>query len=223
MHVVYRKCMFCRASPSFRCPQTKDVEDDDVFKINPEFSSKLIKIKVGVPSTGRPFRAPPAHPYFCEPLHAIVRRCPWFLSGPRLWSPVRPPSLSPWRRTGDTRACLTGWAGLGDPGEKGPCMGALFLWVVGVGLGPPPVWVCVALPSPRIEAAVVRIMKTRRTLDHANLIAEVSKLLAPRFQASPQVCGAGGMVARQGPSCRAVRYGQTLSHKLAPCHCAFSR
>ncbi len=38
-----------------------------------------------------------------------------------------------------------------------------------------------------VEAAIVRIMKTRKTLDHANLVAEVSKLLAVRFQASPQV------------------------------------
>ena len=37
-----------------------------------------------------------------------------------------------------------------------------------------------------IEAAVVRIMKARLTLDHNSLIAEVSRQLNPRFQPTPQ-------------------------------------
>lgn len=39
----------------------------------------------------------------------------------------------------------------------------------------------------QIEAAIVRVMKTRRTLSHAELIAEVTRLLQPRFQVDPQM------------------------------------
>jgi cullin 3 len=37
-----------------------------------------------------------------------------------------------------------------------------------------------------MEAAIVRIMKTRRTLDHANLVSEVTRQLQARFRPSPQ-------------------------------------
>ncbi|KAK8522909.1 hypothetical protein V6N13_115857 [Hibiscus sabdariffa] len=39
--------------------------------------------------------------------------------------------------------------------------------------------------KPQIEAAVVRIMKSRRVLDHNNVIAEVTKQLQSRFLANP--------------------------------------
>lgn len=37
----------------------------------------------------------------------------------------------------------------------------------------------------RVEASIVRIMKARRRLQHAQLVAEVSKQLATRFAADP--------------------------------------
>jgi cullin 3 len=39
--------------------------------------------------------------------------------------------------------------------------------------------------KPQIEAAVVRIMKSRRVLDHNNIITEVTKQLQSRFLANP--------------------------------------
>ena len=39
--------------------------------------------------------------------------------------------------------------------------------------------------KPQIEAAVVRIMKSRRLLDHNSIISEVTKQLAPRFMPNP--------------------------------------
>ncbi|KAF8378431.1 hypothetical protein HHK36_029770 [Tetracentron sinense] len=41
--------------------------------------------------------------------------------------------------------------------------------------------------KPQIEAAIVRIMKSRRTLDHNNLVSEVTKLLQSRFLANPVI------------------------------------
>ncbi|KAG6715865.1 hypothetical protein I3842_04G018200 [Carya illinoinensis] len=41
--------------------------------------------------------------------------------------------------------------------------------------------------KPQIEAAIVRIMKSRRTLDHNNIVAEVTKQLQARFLPNPVV------------------------------------
>ena len=38
-----------------------------------------------------------------------------------------------------------------------------------------------------IDAAIVRIMKTRKTMQHNNLIAEVTRQVGNRFTASPQM------------------------------------
>ncbi|KAJ0905199.1 putative cullin protein, neddylation [Helianthus annuus] len=39
----------------------------------------------------------------------------------------------------------------------------------------------------QIEAAIVRIMKARRVLDHDNIVAEVTKQLKSRFSPNPVV------------------------------------
>ena len=36
-----------------------------------------------------------------------------------------------------------------------------------------------------IEASIVKVMKSRRTIDYANLVAETTKLLTSRFQPDP--------------------------------------
>mmetsp|Transcript_24421 Transcript_24421/g.53296 ORF Transcript_24421/g.53296 Transcript_24421/m.53296 type:complete len:740 (-) Transcript_24421:186-2405(-) len=41
--------------------------------------------------------------------------------------------------------------------------------------------------KPQIEAAIVRIMKARRVLDHNNVISEVTKQLSPRFMPNPSI------------------------------------
>ena len=41
--------------------------------------------------------------------------------------------------------------------------------------------------KPQIEAAIVRIMKSRRVLDHNNIVTEVTRQLAPRFLPNPTV------------------------------------
>jgi cullin 3 len=41
--------------------------------------------------------------------------------------------------------------------------------------------------KPQIEAAIVRIMKARRLLDHNNIISEVTKQLQARFLPNPAV------------------------------------
>ena len=41
--------------------------------------------------------------------------------------------------------------------------------------------------KPQIEAAIVRIMKARKTLDHNSVITEVTRQLAPRFLPNPAV------------------------------------
>lgn len=41
--------------------------------------------------------------------------------------------------------------------------------------------------NPQIDAAIVRVMKSRRVMDHNNLIAEVTKQLQSRFSPNPVV------------------------------------
>lgn len=39
--------------------------------------------------------------------------------------------------------------------------------------------------KPQIDIAIVRIMKSRRVLDHKNIIAEVTKYLQSKFLTNP--------------------------------------
>ena len=39
--------------------------------------------------------------------------------------------------------------------------------------------------KPQIEAAIVRIMKSRRVLDHNNIVTEVTRQLAPKVSSKP--------------------------------------
>jgi cullin 3 len=41
--------------------------------------------------------------------------------------------------------------------------------------------------KPQIEAAIVRIMKARRVLDHNSIVGEVTRQLSPRFLPNPAV------------------------------------
>lgn len=41
--------------------------------------------------------------------------------------------------------------------------------------------------KPLVEAAIVRIMKSRRLLDHNSIVAEVTRQLSARFSPSPAV------------------------------------
>lgn len=41
--------------------------------------------------------------------------------------------------------------------------------------------------KPQIEAAIVRIMKARRTLDHHSIVTEVTRQLSSRFMPNPTV------------------------------------
>jgi cullin 3 len=41
--------------------------------------------------------------------------------------------------------------------------------------------------KPQIEAAIVRIMKARKRLDHNAVVSEVTRQLAPRFLPNPAV------------------------------------
>ena len=41
--------------------------------------------------------------------------------------------------------------------------------------------------KPQIEAAIVRILKARRVLEHSNVVSEVITQLSPRFVPNPSV------------------------------------
>ena len=41
--------------------------------------------------------------------------------------------------------------------------------------------------KPQVEAAIVRLMKARRTLHHNGIVAEVTQQLQPRFLPAPQL------------------------------------
>jgi len=92
-------------------PQSKDVEDEDVFHFNDKFTSKLHKVKISTVSAQKE---------------------------------SEPEKLETRQRVEDDR-------------------------------------------KPQIEAAIVRIMKARRVLDHNAIIAEVTKQLQSRFMPNPAV------------------------------------
>lgn len=92
-------------------PQTKDVAEDDAFCFNDAFSSKLIKVKIGVVSAQKE---------------------------------SEPEKLETRQKVEEDR-------------------------------------------KPQIEAAIVRIMKSRRILDHNNIVSEVTKQLQSRFMPNPAV------------------------------------
>lgn len=92
-------------------PQSKDVEDGDVFHFNDKFTSKLHKVKISTVSAQKE---------------------------------SEPEKLETRQRVEDDR-------------------------------------------KPQIEAAIVRIMKARRVLDHNAIIAEVTKQLQNRFMPNPAV------------------------------------
>lgn len=70
--------------------------------------------------------------------------------------------------------------------------------------------------KPQIDAAIVRIMKARKQLDHNAIITEVTRQLAPRFLPSPP-----GAVHRAGGATQAFTYGVTWRHMPHPARLQF--
>ena len=147
---------------------SKDVDEGDVFAFNDKFSSKLFKIKIGTVSAAKEGEAEKA-----ETRH---KARPW----------------GPGRGAGQLGSVQAGCAPVGAPAA-----GAAPHFTDPLQTNKRPVLLRTRAPKPpqngqveedrkpQIEAAIVRIMKSRKTLDHNSMITEVTRQLAARFVPNP--------------------------------------
>ena len=153
---------------------SREVEDTDTFHFNEQFSSKLYKLKIGTITAQK--ESEPEKLETRQKVRPAQHHGHSFFSFLQFCQP-----LYCWKSGGakgaSARRQTTGWQSLHAGAAMHRAMDVAQTASMQVEED----------RKPLVEAAIVRIMKARRVLDHNSIISEVTRQLSARFSPTPAV------------------------------------